>query len=342
MKGKPTSFDIAYRAGVSQATVSRALRGSDLVSPETRRKIELIARELNYKVDKNASALRRQSSETIALLLFEDPTSDDSMINPFFMSMLGSITRACARTGYDLLISFQQLSDDWHADYQDSHKSDGLILLGYGDYLESRLKLDRLVAQGTHFVRWGAVVEGQPGISIGCDNVDGGRAATEHLLRLGRRNIAFLGSASARCPEFFDRFHGYAAALHAAGMEAWPDLQMDATDSVEHIGFAATRELIREGVPFDAIFAASDLLAIGAIRALVESGRRVPEDVAVVGFDDIPIANYVNPPLTTIAQDTKHAGEVLVDTLLRQIHGDSVSSLMLPASLVVRRSCGAG
>ena len=170
MKGKATSFDIAYRAGVSQSTVSRALRGSPLVSLDTRKKIQAIAKELNYKVDKNASNLRRQHSVTLALLLFEDPSPDDSLINPFFLSMLGSLTRACARQGYDLLVSFQQLSEDWHAEYQDSHKADGLILLGYGDYVEAREKLQHLVEQGTHFVRWGAVVDGQPDISIGCED----------------------------------------------------------------------------------------------------------------------------------------------------------------------------
>ena len=164
MKGKATSFDIAYRAGVSQATVSRALSGSSLVSEETRKRIQAIADELHYKVDKNASSLRRQHSATLALLLFEDPTSDDSLINPFFLSMLGQITRATARLGYDLLISFQQLSDDWHAEYQDSHKADGLILLGYGNYLDARERLERLQSQGTHFVRWGAVVEGPAGL----------------------------------------------------------------------------------------------------------------------------------------------------------------------------------
>jgi DNA-binding LacI/PurR family transcriptional regulator len=106
VKGKATSFDIAYRAGVSQSTVSRALRHSPLVSEETRKKIQEIAKELNYTVDKNASSLRSQTSTTLALLLFEDPTSDDSLVNPFFLSMLGSITRECGVQGYDLLVSF--------------------------------------------------------------------------------------------------------------------------------------------------------------------------------------------------------------------------------------------
>src|SRR5579863_5539481 len=110
MPAKATSIDIAYLAGVSQSTVSRALRGSPTVSEETRKRIEEIAHKLNYRVDKYASNLRTQQSHTIALLFFEDPTPDDSLINPFFLAMLGSITRACAQRGYDLLISFQELS----------------------------------------------------------------------------------------------------------------------------------------------------------------------------------------------------------------------------------------
>lgn len=168
-KSRITSLDIAHRAGVSQATVSRVLAGSPLVNAETRRRVEHAVKELNYKVDRHASSLRTQRAGTLALLLFEDPTSDDSHINPFFLSMLGSITRACARHGHDLLVSFQQLSDDWHADYEDSMKADGLILLGYGDYLAYEAKLAQLVAQGTHFVRWGHVWPDQPGVTIGCE-----------------------------------------------------------------------------------------------------------------------------------------------------------------------------
>jgi DNA-binding LacI/PurR family transcriptional regulator len=341
IKGKATSFDIAYQAGVSQSTVSRALRGSSLVSDDTRHKIQAIAKELNYKVDKNASNLRRQHSVTLALLLFEDPTSDDSLINPFFMSMLGSITRACVRQGYDLLISFQQLSEDWHADYQDSHKADGLILLGYGDYLVSRSKLQKLVEQGTHFVRWGAVLSGQSDISIGCDNAQGGRAMTEHLLGLGRRRIAFIGDVSAHCPEFKERYIGHCEALGAAGIAPDPELQVDAVDSIERMGFEAMNTLLARKIEIDAVFAASDLLAVGALRALAEAGLHVPEQISVAGFDDIPMASFANPPLTTVLQDTKRAGEMLVDSVLRQIRGEPVESIMLPAQLVIRKSCGA-
>jgi DNA-binding LacI/PurR family transcriptional regulator len=338
--GKATSFDIAYEAGVSQSTVSRALRGSPTVSEETRKRIEAIAQQLHYKVDKNASNLRCQHSNTIALLFFEDPTPDDSLINPFFLSMLGSITRACVRRSYDLLISFQQLSGNWHVDYEDSRKADGIILLGYGDYLAYRSRLEKLVEQGTHFVRWGAVQADQPGLSVGCDNYQGGRDATEHLLGIGRNKVAFIGNASSHYPEFFERYRGYAAALHAAGAPLIDALQVDAI-TTEQAGYAATSELLLRGEPFDAILAASDLIAIGAMRALQDHAIEVPLQVSVVGFDDIPAASLVNPALTTVMQDTRMAGEVLVDTLLRQVGDEPAENLVLPTRLVVRRSCGA-
>lgn len=339
MQSKATSLDIAYLAGVSQPTVSRALRGSPSVSEETRRRIETIARQLNYKVDKNASNLRCQHSSTLALLLFEDPTADDSLINPFFHSMLGSITRACAQRGYDLLISFQQLSGNWHVDYEDSRKADGILLLGYGDYHEYRARLEQLVRQGTHFVCWGAVLEGQSGLSVGCDNFQGGLDATRHLIGLNRRRIAFLGTASSHYPEFLERYRGYSEALHSAGLTVSPSMQVDAI-TMEASGYEAMLELLARQEPFDAIVTASDLIAIGAMRALQEQRIDVPGTVSVVGFDDIPAASLANPPLTTVMQDTRLAGEVLVDTLLRSIRGEPVQDCMLPTRLVVRRSCG--
>ena len=339
-KSKTTSLDIAHLAGVSQATVSRVLRGSPLVNPETRKRVEDIARTLNYKVDRHASSLRTQTAGTLALLLFEDPTPDDSHINPFFLSMLGSITRACAREGQDLLVSFQQLSDDWHADYEDSRKADGLILLGYGDYVPYQDKLDQLVAQGTRFVRWGAVLPDQPGVSIGCDNFSGGQIAARHLIERGRRRIAFLGDASSHYPEFFERYRGCDAALREVGATIEPALQVDA-ESSDADGYAAACELLGRQVAFDAVFAGSDLIAIGAMRALAEHGLDVPEDVAVIGFDDIPTARFANPPLTTVFQDTTRAGELLVETLMKLVRDEPAEGITLPASLVVRRSSGA-
>lgn len=339
-RGRPNSLDIAYRAGVSQATVSRALRGSPLVSEATRRRVEQVARELNYKVDKCASNLRTQRSNTLALLLFEDATAEGPAINPFFLSLLASITRACARVGQDLLVSFQQLSEDWQADYENTHKADGLILLGYGDFIEYRSKLDRLHRRGAHFVRWGSAQPGQPGLVIGCDNVAGGRELTRHLISLGRRRIAFIGTQTKQYPEFRDRYAGYFRALRESGLCIDPALQANAI-TTEESGCAAMKSLIDRGVKFDAVFGASDLIAIGAMQALLEAGYDVPGDVSVVGFDDIPAAAYARRPLTTVAQDTRHAGAILVESLLHQINDQPVEGRMISGKLVVRGSCGA-
>ncbi|MGR4893191.1 LacI family DNA-binding transcriptional regulator [Sphingopyxis sp. LARHCG72] len=334
---KPTSFDIAYLAGVSQPTVSRALRGSKSVSAATRANIERIARELNYTVDKNASSLRSQRTHTLALLFFEDPTPDQSMINPFFLSMLGSITRQCALRGYDLLISFQQMHNDWHVAYQDSHRSDGIILLGYGDYQLYRSKLEHLVEMDTKFVRWGSVSDDSIGLTVGSDNVGAGMQAGRHLIEIGRRTIAFLGDASDHAPEFQDRYAGLCRAMEAAGLSPDPALQRDAVSS-EESGHAAARALLASGRSFDAIFAASDLIAIGAMRALTEAGLRLPHDVAIIGFDDIPAANLTSPTLTTVMQDMKSAGELLVDALLRRLDDLPVERAVLPTRLIKRQS----
>ena len=337
--GKTTSFDIAYRAGVSQATVSRALRDSPLVNPETRKKIKRIAHELNYQVDLAASRLRSQHSSTLALLLFEDPTTDDSQINPFFLSMLGNITRAAARRNYDLLVSFQQLSDDWHIKYEVSNRADGIILLGYGEYSNFVDKVEKLVNAGAHFVIWGATGEHLSGQTVSCDNAKGAYDATTHLLGLGRKNIAFFGGTTDDSPELKQRYEGYCKALTKAGIKIDAGLQFDA-DNQETSGSSATGKLMNSGKPFDAIFTASDLIAIGAIKHLRAMDIKVPADVSVVGFDNIPAASYFNPSLTTVHQDTIAAGEQLVNQVIQMINGETPVSRLLEPTLIIRSSCG--
>ena len=336
MKHKPTSFDIAHLAGVSQSTVSRALNDSPLVNIATRQKVQEIARELNYQVDKNASNLRRQRSSTIALLLFEDPTSDDSLVNPFFLAMLGSITKACAAKGYDLLVSFQNLDNNWQAEYEDSHKADGLILLGYGDYRSYAGKLSQLHQHNTHVMRWGAPVEQWPGISIGCDNFSGGQSVTRHLLSHDYRSFAFIGDIGDKAPEFQSRYEGFLSALDKHHTHH----QYDAISS-EEAGIEAANHLLEttSALP-DAIVCAADIIAVGVLQQLKEAGIRVPEDVAVVGFDNIQLAAFTTPGLTTVQQNTAKAGEKLVENLLLAIDGHPTDDHLLPTNLVVRQSCG--
>lgn len=337
--GKTTSFDIAHRAGVSQATVSRALRNSPLVNPETRERVQRIAREMNYRVDRNAAGLRSQQSHTIALLFFEDPTSDDSQINPFFLTMLGHITRFATRKEYDVLVSFQQLSDDWLNEYVVSNRADGIILLGYGDYGRIADKLQRLREEGLHFTIWGATVPELEGHAVGCENVRGGMMATQHLLNLGRRRVVYIGSNSHAHPEFKARYEGYIRAHEEAELSTSPELRVD-TDIHENAAFEVTQKLIDDGMEFDAVFCASDLIAFGVIKCLRKNGIRIPDQVSVVGFDDIPAATYFSPSLTTVRQDTRLAAEALLGNLLKMISGEEVTSQQIPISMVVRGSCG--
>src|SRR3954468_5917168 len=241
---RPTSFDIAALAGVAQPTVSRALSGNPSVSEDTRARVLAAAEQLNYKVDKNASGLRRRHSKTIALLFFEEWSPEGALINPFYLSMLGPMVRCCALHGYDLLISFQQLSSDWHVDYEDSRKADGIVLLGYGDYLEYRPKLEKLIERGAHFVRWGSATEGELGATVSSDNEQVGFDATTHLLQQGRRAIAFVGTSEPGYPEFLERWRGYSRALRAAGIPPEDELCVSA-DPSEEAGMEAVEELQR-------------------------------------------------------------------------------------------------
>jgi DNA-binding LacI/PurR family transcriptional regulator len=336
----PTSRDIADLAGVSQATVSRALRNSPLVRQDTRERVQQIARELNYFVNRNAAGLRTHHSNTLALLLFDETDGTDKKMNLFFWSMLDNITRAAARRGYDVLVSLQQLTDDWHIEYQASHRADGLILLGYGDYTEYREKLNALAAAHTRFMIWGPIVNDQPGHSFGCDNKSGGRQATQHLLDLGCRNIAYIGRRARRSPEHAARYAGYLKALNAAGIAPNAALQVPA-DNSEKLGYEAVQELLSRGETFDAIFAVTDLIAIGAMRALADHGIAVPGDVRVVGFDDMPLAAHVSPRLTTVQQNAQAGAEGLVDGIVGLIEGHPVESKLMAPKLIIRESCGA-
>lgn len=337
--GKTTSFDIAHRAGVSQATVSRALRNSPLVNPETRKRVQNIAREMNYRVDRSAAGLRSQKSKTIALLLFEDPTTDESQINSFFLPMLGHITRFAAIEGYDVLISFQHLSNDWGSEYEVSNRADGIILLGYGDYRGTSKKLQQLREEGAHFTIFGAMTPELEGYAVGVSNVEGGEMATRHLIDLGRTRIAFFGEATENCPEFKQRHEGYCRALKAAGLPVHEALHVITTNQ-ETAGFQAAIELLESGESFDGIFAVTDQVAFGVLKCLRKAGVEVPGEVSVIGFDDIPTASYFSPSLTTVRQDTRLAAQALVQNLLQMIDGEPAKSTLIPLTLEVRGSCG--
>lgn len=179
---KPTSFDIAHLAGVSQPTVSRALRGSKSVSIATRQKIEAIARQLNYTVDRNTSPPAPQTN-TIAVLMFEDSAREEWKITPFFMAMIESITRHCANRMLDLLISFQNFESDWHKRFENGQCADGLILLGNSHDALHHDRWGQLKHIGTPFVHWGALEQGAHHPTLAPHDGDAGRHAGETLVQ---------------------------------------------------------------------------------------------------------------------------------------------------------------
>ena len=160
------------------------------------------------------------------------------------------------------------------------------------------------------------------------------------MIKLGRRQLSFIGSTSRRSPEHDDRYAGYSRALREAGLEPDPDLKFSA-DNSEHQGYEAVQELLSSGRQFDAIFAGTDLIAIGAMRALQDAGKSIPRDVSVVGFDDMPLAAYVSPALTTVQQNSVAGAEALVRGIVGLIEGEPVESTLMAPQLIVRESCGA-
>ena len=325
--------DIARLAGVSTSTVSRALAGSKLVNEETRTRILELARSLKYTINVGAQNLRLKQNRTVGVVVPSDAKVHQSLSDPFFLSMIGSLADALTEQGFDMLLSRVDADQlDSAATPFDTGRVIGIILIGQWGHHD---QLNELAARHVPIVVWGAQLPQQLYCTVGGDNVSGGRLACEHLLALGRRRIAFLGDT--RLPEVEQRYRGYCEALHAAGLSADPALCVPASFLPEG-GREAVAELASRGVDYDAVFACSDLLAMTVINALREQGRVVPEDVAVVGYDDIELSSYFHPPLTTVRQPVQEAGRAMVAALLQQIEGQNAASIQLPTSLVSRSS----
>ena len=184
-------------------------------------------------------------------------------------------------------------------------------------------------------VVWGALMKDQRYISVGSDNEAGGNTATSHLISQGCRNIVFLGDPAA--PEVAARLEGYVRALRTAGIERKPHLEV-AVRFGSDTAYHAMSALIDAGAELDGVVACSDVFAMSAMHALVERGRKVPADVAVVGYDDIPFAAYTTPPLTTIRQNCHRGARLLVDKLMRAIRHEPTESAVIPTELVIRAS----
>ncbi len=325
--------DIARLAGVSVSTVSRALNGSDLISPETRERIAALARQHHYTINAGAKNLRMQRNHTIAVVIPYDTTSRQHISDPFFLSMLGSLADAVTDRGYDLLLSRVNADElDAAAHLYDSGQALGIVLIGQWLHHD---QLNAMAQRKVPMVVWGAQMPHQRYCTVGGDNVLGGQLATDHLIKLGRKRPLFIGDP--RLPEVAQRLQGYRQALKTAQLTEAKDLLLQVPFDVD-VARAALTQLLARKVPFDSVVACSDLLGITAIQVLRERGHRVPEDVAVVGYDDMPVALYCDPPLTSVHQPVQEAGAAMVDALLALSQGHNAAARVLPVALVERRS----
>ncbi len=326
--------DLAKLAGVSTSTVSRALSDSDLINQETRERIQTLARQFNYTINSVATNLRSGVKRTIAVVVPYEVGSRQSFADPFLHGIIGSLADALTERGYEMLLSRLDAGRlDLAAALIDGGRAAGLILIGQWRHHD---QLNALAQRGLPMVVWGARLPQQRYRIVGGDNVLGGRLVAEHLFAQGRRRMVFLGDAG--LPEIAQRFRGFAQCLRKYGLPM-EKRQHASASFLADSGRQTMLALIDANPTLDAVFACSDLLAMAAIGALRERGRRIPADVAVVGYDDVELAAYFNPPITTVRQPIHEAGGLMVQTLLRLIEGQPLpASAPLETRLIVRES----
>lgn len=332
-KSVRTIADIARLAGVSKSTVSRALNDSPLIGEETKARIHSLAREHNFQINAPARRLSTQRSRTIAFVTHAYH-KDFSVADLFGLEIMGGVSSGLASREYDLLVIHVDPHDTkWAQQYYDTGRVDGFILMT-ATRKQSHVKA--LLELGAPFIVWGVPQAKQKYCSVTGDNLTGGRLATEHLISTGRKRIGFIGGPEYEL-EVQHRLAGYENALREAGRDVDRSL-VEYGDFSNTSGAEAIRRLLQKAPEIDAVFVNSDLMAIAAMDATRETGRRIPEDIAVVGYDDLSIAEYSNPPLTTIRQHIPLAGKLLAQNLLDYLQTGMVTNVSTPVELVVRKS----
>jgi DNA-binding LacI/PurR family transcriptional regulator len=328
--------DIARMARVSMSTVSRALAENPLIPREKRLEIQKIAAEAGYVVNQSARSLRLRKTQTVAVVFPLGHDEGQLVSDPFFIEMFGRLADEITSRDHQLLLCrVTKTTEGWLDRIIQSQRQDGIIIVGQSNQNDV---IRKAAATFKQMVVWGTNSPKQDYCVVGTDNHVGARRAVEHLVRLKRQKIAFLGLPE--LPEIGLRYQGYRDALLAAGLAIDPSLLVQAPFSYKD-AYSAAIKLIKGASPFDAIFAASDVIALAAIKALTDCGLRTPHDVSVVGFDDIAIAAQSLPPLTTVQQDLELGARTIVDLLFRQMAGEAVESVTLEPNLIIRKSCGA-
>ncbi|WP_347717353.1 substrate-binding domain-containing protein [Sphingomonas sp.] len=326
-----TLAELAEIAGVSVATVSRSLAGNPVIAEATRTRIVALARDHGFQVNQAARNLRLKRTGAIGVVLPLGHEAGQNLSDPFFMSLLGPLADAIADRKHDLLLSRVIPTDDlWLDRIVDAGRVDGVVIIGQSDQVEV---IERVARRYRPMIVWGAELPGKAQVTVGSDNFAGGRLAAEHLLAQGRKRLGFFGNVEV--PEFAARFAGFQQALAAAGQSEGTLLPMHLTSESS---YSAIEEYLVGHPSPDGIVAASDVIAMSALRALAERGRRVPQDVGVVGYDDVLIATHTTPPLTTIRQNVGLGAKIMIDLLFRRMKGAEVESVTMAPELILRSS----
>jgi DNA-binding LacI/PurR family transcriptional regulator len=328
-----TIADIARIAGVSKSTVSRALNDSPLIGEETKERIRAIAKEHEFRMNVPARRLSLKQSHALALVTYD--FKGEMTPDVFMLEIMSGVSGALHAHDFDLLVVQVGEEDTaWPRRYLETGRADGFILLAA---MCTRKHLATLVEMRAPFIMWGV----PPGAAheyctVTGDSFAGGRIATEHLARRGCTRIAFLGGMEWD-PEVKERYRGYEAALRDAGQSVDPALVVHAHWS-ETSAMEAMNEVLGRAPDVDGVFVNSDRMALAAMEVIREQGRRIPDDIAVVGYDDVSIARYADPPLTTIRQSGPLAGRLLAEHLLQHLETGVITNVSIPAELVVRES----
>ncbi|HTU65831.1 MAG TPA: LacI family DNA-binding transcriptional regulator [Steroidobacteraceae bacterium] len=331
--GSVTLEKLAKLAKVSVSTVSRALNDHPSISPATKKELWALARRHGYEFRRYMPASPIGAEGAITVVTPRVKGRPLPLSHPFFLELLASIGEAARDRDCDFTVSHltpANYADLVHA--TTTGRANGVIFLGQGALHD---QFNQLAETDSRFVVWGAQIPGQKYCTVGTDNMLGGKRATQHLLKLGRRRLLFLGGSD---PEATQRYRGYTEALQEAGIRIDDALIGRVEFEAESAESAVDTLLVRK-VPFDGIVAASDLIALGGIRALHRHGVDVPRDVSVVGYDNNLLSKLSTPSLSTVQQDIPKAGRVLVSKLL-EWSGDPRPE-MLSTELIIRESCGA-
>ncbi len=333
VRRRPTLDEVARLAGVGRGTASRVLNDSPHASPAARRAVLEAVEALGYVPNRAARSLVTRRTDTVALVVSED--GDRLFADPFFARVVRGVTDRLAVSDTQLLLTMTGGQDRVRAArYLTDLHVDGVLLLSLhaDDPLPAALE-----GRGVPTVCGGRPTAQHPRCVVDVDNRAGARSAVEHLLARGRRRLAHVAGPQ-DMSSGHDRLLGARDAVATAGLDPGA-LAVRFGDYSEESGARAVRDLLAAGEEPDAVFAASDLMALGALRALREAGRAVPDEVGVVGFDDAPVAEHTDPRLTTVHQPVEEMGRVMAEVLLARLAGRDVPpETVLPTRLVVRAS----